>query len=277
MTPIESIILGIVEGLTEYLPISSTGHLYLVAKLLGIGNSHHTHSAINAYSICVQLGAILAVTSLYSRRMKMITKGIAGSDINGRKLVVNLLIAFAPAVAAGLLLEKMIKSYLFGLWPISIAWVIGGFVILAVSRRHSGLQAKKTGCSLEQLTLKQAACIGCIQCIALWPGVSRSLATILGAVLVGVSVPAAVEFSFLLGLVTLGAATFYEASKHGHLVIATFGWISPLVGLITAYISAVFAVRWMVSYINKQGMNPFGYYRIVIGGLTIILLMTSRW
>ncbi|MHB1002033.1 MAG: undecaprenyl-diphosphate phosphatase [Armatimonadota bacterium] len=277
MTPIESIILGIVEGLTEYLPISSTGHLYLVAQLLGIGNSHQTHSAINAYSICVQLGAILAVTSLYLGRMKLIARGIVSSDINGRKLAVNLLIAFTPAAAAGLLLEKMIKNYLFGLWPISIAWIIGGLVILAVSRRHFGLKTKKTGCSLEQLTLKQAACIGCIQCIALWPGVSRSLATILGAVLVGVSVPAAVEFSFLLGLVTLGAATLYEASRHGHLVIATFGWLSPLIGLITAYISAVLAVKWMVSYINRQGMNLFGYYRIVIGGLTIILLMANRW
>ncbi|MHB1455632.1 MAG: undecaprenyl-diphosphate phosphatase [Armatimonadota bacterium] len=277
MTFIESIILGIVEGLTEYLPISSTGHLYLAAQLMGIGRSHQTHAAINAYSICVQLGAILAVTSLYSERIKQIAKGIVGSDIGGRKLAANLLIAFVPAAAAGLLLEKMIKSYLFGLWPISIAWILGGLVILAVSRRHSGMQAAKTGCSLEELTLKQAACIGCVQCMALWPGVSRSLATILGAMLVGVAVPAAVEFSFLLGLVTLGTATLYEALKQGHLVIATFGWLSPLIGLITAYLSAVIAVKWMVSYINRRGMNPFGYYRVVIGGLTIILLMANRW
>ena len=273
MTLIESIILGIVEGLTEYLPISSTGHLYLVTQLLGIGGSHQ--AAANAYSICIQLGAILAVISLYPRRIKQIANGIIGSNTSGRKLAASILLAFVPAAVAGLVFEGLIKNYLFGLWPVSIAWIVGGLVILAVSRQCSDSQTGKTGCNLEELTLKQAAFIGCVQCMALWPGVSRSLATILGAVLIGVSLPAAVEFSFLLGLVTLGTATLYEALKQGHLVIATFGWLSPLIGLITAYLSAVVAVRWMVSYINRRGMSGFGYYRLVIGCLTIVLLMTN--
>lgn len=273
MTFIESVILGVVEGLTEYLPISSTGHLCLAAQLLGLRGTHQ--AAANAYTICIQLGAILAVTSLYSKRISQIARGIVGSDASGRKMGLNLLIAFAPAAVVGLALEKMIEKHLFGLWPISIAWVIGGLVILAASRFRSGRQAK-IGCDVEGLTLRQAALIGCFQCASLWPGTSRSLATIVGATLIGVSMPAAVEFSFLLGLITLGSATLYEATKQGHLVIATFGWLNPLIGLIMAYLSAVIAVKWMVSYINKRGMNGFGYYRVTIGCLVVVLLMTNR-
>ena len=273
MTFFQSIIMGIVEGLTEYLPISSTGHLYLASQILGIGKSQYAQEAVNAYSICIQLGAILAVTSLYSNRLKQIAKGIAGKEPNGRKLATNLLVAFTPAVVAGLAFEKMIKSHLFGLWPIAIAWIVGGFVILLLSKFRPSAQASKDGCNLEGLTLKQAATVGCAQCVAMWPGVSRSLATIVGAMLAGVSMSAAVEFSFLLGFITLGTATLYEALKCGHLIIAMFGWLNPLVGLITAYVSAVLAIKWMVSYINKRGMNGFGYYRLALGFFVIIMLI----
>lgn len=268
MTIIQSIILGIVEGLTEYLPISSTGHLYLAAAILGIGGS----DAAKSFEIVIQLGAILAVTSLYASRFKSIIKGLSGKDEVGKKLAVNLIIAFLPAAFVGIALEKVIKNHLFGLWPISAAWIIGGFVIFAVSKRLKG-KSFKGGFKLEDISTKQAAIIGCAQCFALWPGVSRSLATIMGATLLGVSMEASVEFSFLLGFITLGTATLYEGLKQWHTLIAAFGWVSPLFGLIVAYISAIIAIKWMVSYISRKGMNPFAYYRILLGCVVAILMI----
>ncbi|OPZ59924.1 MAG: Undecaprenyl-diphosphatase [Deltaproteobacteria bacterium ADurb.Bin510] len=189
--------------------------------------------------------------------------GLAGRDEQGRSLLVNTLVAFAPAVVIGLLCEDMIKRYLFGLKPIVAAWLIGGLAILIVARR---LKAKgERGRPLEDLTARSALIIGLIQCVAMWPGVSRSLVTILGGALVGLSVPAAVEFSFILGLVTLGGATCYELLKEGPAIYQMFGFVSPAFGIVVAFVSAVIAVKWMVAYLNRHGLEVFGYYRIVLG------------
>ena len=271
MTFIQAVILGFTEGLTEYLPVSSTGHLYLVSRLMGIGASPEGRAAADAYVIAIQIGAILAVIWLYPNRFSSMLLGFAGRDRQGLDLALNTGMAFLPAAAIGLMFGDLIKGSLFGVWPVTLAWLAGGIAILLVARRVH--YHRKRGLDLGELTLKGALIIGLIQCIAMWPGVSRSLVTILGGILVGLSVLAAVEFSFLLGLVTLGAATCYEIVKEGPAMLLQFGWVSPAIGILTAFLSAVVAVKWMVGYLNRHGLEIFGYYRIVLAFFTLALIL----
>lgn len=257
----QSIVLGIVEGLTEYLPISSTGHLYLTQRLMGIGESGPAKDAADAYAICIQIGAILAVLLLYFRRVRAMVMGLLGRDAEGRRMAVNLLAAFLPAVAVGVALEKSIKHFLFGMWPITAAWFVGGAAILIIAAKH---RDTGQGHPFGDLTWRQSLLIGAVQCLAMWPGTSRSLVTIIGGVAIGLSVPAAVEFSFLLGLVTLSAATAYEGLKQGGQIVATFGYLNPLIGIAVAFVSAVLAVKLMVSFLNRNALAWFGAYRIVL-------------
>ncbi|MBI2519553.1 MAG: undecaprenyl-diphosphate phosphatase [Bdellovibrio sp.] len=272
MTTGQAVLLGLVEGVTEYLPVSSTGHLLLTQHLLGIETSGNKSAAILAYEICIQSGAILAVLFLYAGRVRSVLAGILGRDQIGRRLAFNLLIAFLPAAVIGVLFEKLIKAHLFGMWPVVTAWVTGGIAILLVSRRSAISRTTNLGQQLENLTISQALMIGSLQCIAMWPGVSRSLVTILGGVLVGLSTVAAIEFSFLLGLVTLSAATLFEAFKYGPEMIQVFGISNPLIGLVTACIAAIIAVKWMVTYLGRSGMALFGYYRIALGSVVAGLM-----
>jgi undecaprenyl-diphosphatase len=262
----QALVLGLVEGLTEYLPVSSTGHLLLAQRLMGIGSS----TASDAFAISIQGGAILAVLGLYRARVAQMIMGLLGRDETGRHLLLNLIAAFIPAAVLGLLLEKPIKKYLFGgdewgLWPVVAAWLVGGLAILAVSfaRRRRGV-TPSTGLDLDQLTIRMALIVGFVQCIAMWPGVSRSLITIVSGVLVGLSLPAAVELSFLLGVITLTAATLYDALKHGPEMLATYGAVPLLIGFVSAWISAVLAVKWMVGYLKSHGMAIFGWYRVAL-------------
>ena len=266
MDNFQALILGIVEGVTEYLPVSSTGHLLLAQRLLGIPSS----TASDAFAISIQGGAILAVLGLYRARVASMVRGVLGQDETGRKLAINLMAAFIPAAVLGLLLEKTIKKYLFGgdewgLWPVVAAWMVGGLAILAVSwrRKHSGATAR-TGLSLDDLTLRMAVIVGVAQCIAMWPGVSRSLVTIVGGVLVGLSLPAAVELSFLLGVITLSAATAKDAWDNGAEMLAAYGPVPLAIGFVSAWVSAILAVRWMVGYLNRHGMEIFGWYRVAL-------------
>jgi undecaprenyl-diphosphatase len=262
----QALILGLVEGLTEYLPVSSTGHLLLAQRLMGIESS----TASDAFAICIQAGAIVAVLGLYRARVAQMALGVLGRDNTGRQLLINLVSAFIPAAVLGLLLEKPIKKYLFGgdawgMWPIVAAWFVGGVAILAVSlaRKRRGA-SPSTGLDLDHLTIKMALIVGFAQCIAMWPGVSRSLITIVGGVLVGLSLPAAVELSFLLGVITLSAATAYDALKHGPEMLETYGIVPLLIGFGAAWLSAVLAVKWMVGYLKSHGMEIFGWYRVVL-------------
>lgn len=266
MDNFQALILGLVEGLTEYLPVSSTGHLLLAQRLMGIDSS----TASDAFAICIQAGAILAVLGLYRQRVAQMVMGAVGRNEAGQRLLINLLSAFVPAAVLGLLLEKPIKKYLFGgdewgLWPVVAAWFAGGMAILVVSlaRRRRGT-SPTTGFDLEQLTIRMALIVGFAQCIAMWPGVSRSLITIVGGVLVGLSLPAAVELSFLLGVITLTAATAYDALKHGPEMLATYGATPLLIGFGAAWLSAVLAVKWMVGYLKSHGMEIFGWYRVAL-------------
>jgi undecaprenyl-diphosphatase len=275
MSLTQAAILGVVEGLTEYLPVSSTGHLLLAQRIMGIGAAGESDKeAADAYAICIQGGAIIAVLGLYFSRVRQMLLGLIGKNPAGLRLLVAVAAGFLPAAVIGLALNTTIKAYLFGPWPVVAAWLAGGVAILVVSAKSKG-QSTAIGVSLEQLTWKMALIIGFAQCIAMWPGVSRSLVTIVGGVLVGLSLPAAVEFSFLLGVITLGAATCYDALKHGEVMLHTFPLEALLVGLLFAFISAVLSIKWMVSYLNRHGLAIFGYYRVAIGLFTALLLTTG--
>ena len=284
MTVGQAMILGVVEGLTEYLPVSSTGHLLLAERLMGIGDSpsasaeirQRTKDAADAYTICIQAGAIIAVLGLYFRRVRQMLKGLMGRDPDGSRLLVNVVAGFMPAAVIGLLFNKIIKAYLFGPWPVVAAWFVGGVAILAVSwhNRKNSRQAHE-GLSLDDLTWRMALVIGFAQCIAMWPGVSRSLVTIVGGMMVGLSLSAAVEYSFLLGVVTLGAATAYDALKQGQIMLQTFEVLPIAIGLLFAFISAVVSVKWMVSYLNRHGLAVFGYYRVALSLVTAVWIVTG--
>lgn len=271
MSFLQAVILGVTEGLTEYLPVSSTGHLYLVSRLLGIGTSPEGKAASDAYVIAIQVGAILAVIWLYPNRVSSMLLGLAGRDRQGLDLALNTATAFLPAAAIGLLFGDLIKENLFGACPVTLAWLAGGIAILLVARRVH--HHREQGLDLGALTLKGALMIGLIQCVAMWPGVSRSLVTILGGILVGLSIQAAVEFSFILGLVTLGAATCYEIVREGPAMLLQFGILSPAIGILTAFVSAVAAVKWMVAYLHRHGLEIFGYYRIGLAFITMALML----
>ncbi len=281
----QAAILGVVEGLTEYLPVSSTGHLLLAERILSIGDDPAasveqkalTKEATDAYTICIQIGAIIAVLGLYFRRVKQMLLGLAGKDAAGRQLLISVIAGFLPAAVIGLLFNKLIKSYLFGTWPVIVAWFVGGVAILVVSRwnRSRGGRSASSGRTILELTWQMALIIGFIQCIAMWPGVSRSLVTIVGGLLVGLSLSAAVEFSFLLGLITLSAATGYDALKHGQVMLQTFDALSLAVGVVFAFIAALLSVKWMVGYLNRHGLAIFGYYRIALSLVAGTLLLTG--
>ena len=270
MSLLQSVVLGIVEGVTEYLPVSSTGHLLLVQHWMGIGQNAAAKEASEAYAVCIQSGAILAVAGLYFRRLKGVIEGGLGRNPEGLKLGVNMVMGFLPAAIIGLTIEKWIKANLFGggrygLWPIVLAWLAGGIVILLVEwRRRATGRSPETGKGLAELTWKMALVIGSVQVLAMWPGVSRSLATILGGLWAGLSLAAAVEFSFLLGLITLGAATVLDTLKYGHEILAQYGWQTPLIGLVVSFVSAAMAIKWLVSYLQKHPLSIFGYYRIAL-------------
>jgi undecaprenyl-diphosphatase len=273
LTVPKAIVLGVVEGVTEYLPISSTGHLTVTEQLLDVGQTDATRDVTKSYTVIIQIGAIFAVIGLYWRRLVEMLRGIAGRSTTGRRTFLALALAFLPAAAFGVLLGDPIQEHLFGTGPVAAAWIVGGIAILVFVRAFR--RPPDAGLRLEEMGARQAIVIGLAQALALWPGVSRSLVTIVAALLVGLALPAAVEFSFLLGLATLGAASLYEIAKHGSEVIDTFGWVSPVVGIIAAFVAAVIAIKWLVDYLNHHDLSIFGYYRIAVGLLALVLIATN--
>jgi undecaprenyl-diphosphatase len=270
-------VLGVVEGVTEFLPISSTGHLLVTQRLLGITSDStpdNVKEAADAYSIVIQAGAILAVVVLYFRRLVSIAEGVIGRDEDGRKLAVSLIVAFIPAAVVGFALEKTIKAHLFGPWPVVAAWAVGGIALLVLSTR-GWWDKERRGADIVNLSIRSALIIGVAQCLALWPGTSRSLVTIVAALLVGLSLSAAVEFSFILGLLTLTAATALDLVKHGGAIYSTFGALSPIVGFVCAFLAAVVAIRWLVAYIQNHSLAIFGWYRLGIAVVTAGLILAG--
>jgi undecaprenyl-diphosphatase len=198
---------------------------------------------------------------------------VLGKDPAGLKLTINALVAFIPAAVVGLIFKKKIDLHLMKLWPVTLAWLAGGVAILAVAWFKPA--SRKEGKSLESMTIQMALIIGLMQCIAMMPGTSRSLVTIVGGLLVGLSLGAAVEFSFILGLITLTAATGYDALKHGKEMVTSFGWSALVAGFLAAWLSAVVAVKWMVGFLQRRGFAVFGYYRVALACVVGFLILQN--
>jgi undecaprenyl-diphosphatase len=269
-----AVLLGIVEGLTEFLPVSSTGHLEIADRLLG---SHASPS----FEIVIQLGAILAVVIHYRKLLVDRAVGILRGDPVAIRLGVALIVAFLPIAVLGLLLRSTIKAYLFGnLVAVAGALIVGGVVMIAVDRvvearragrgtgRATGRGTERTGeplDGLEHVTPQRALLIGMGQCAALWPGTSRSMSTIVTAQLAGLSTATAAEFSFLLALPALGSATVFEGIKARHELLAGSGGAALAVGLVVSFFVAWAALATFLSYVKRHGMAPCGIYRIILG------------
>ena len=266
----QALILGIVEGVTEYLPISSTGHLILTAWLMGLHHEPARWEAAFAFNIVIQSGAIAAVLGLYRSRLLHMARGIIGRDPAGRQLAGHLGLAFLPAALLGPLLAESIEMFLNGPWPVVAALFAGGVLMLVVgssSRYHA-----QRNLTLNDIDWRMALMIGSSQCVAMWPGMSRSMVTIVAALLLGLHATAAAEFSFLLGVLTLGAATVFKALQNGPAMLEQFGFGPVLLGFVTAMVSAGLAVSWLVRFLNRHGVAPFGWYRLAIAAIFAALL-----
>jgi undecaprenyl-diphosphatase len=270
----QALILGIVEGITEYLPVSSTGHLIFTSWLLGFGADAKDWEAVNTFNIVIQAGAIAAVGGLYWRRLRQMAMGLLGRDATGLRLTVNLMVAFMPAAILGLLLHDHIKQYLFGPWPVVAALFVGAWLMLAVARSRR-INPPADGRGVDDLTWRFALLIGIAQCVAMWPGTSRSMMTIVAAMMLGLRVRDAAEFSFLLGLITLTAATGYEAVDGGAAMLEQIGVGAVAIGFIAATVSAILAVKWMLAFLTRRGLGPFGWYRLAIASVLAALLVSG--
>jgi undecaprenyl-diphosphatase len=249
---LKALVLGVVEGLTEFLPISSTGHLILAGELLNASDERW-----NVFNIVIQTGAMLAVVWEYRARFFKVDVG----------LYRNLVVAFIPAAVLGLLFSKYIKSYLFHAVPVALAFIVGGVIILIVERRSFQPRVE----SAQSMTWLDALKVGIAQCFALIPGTSRSGATIIGGMLFGLSRKAATEFSFFLAVPTLIAAGLYDLWKHRDMLSAADAPVFA-VGSVVAFISAFIVIRWLIRYVASHDFKPFAWYRIAFG---IVVLLTA--
>lgn len=289
----QAVILGLVEGITEYLPVSSTGHLIIASALLGL-DGPADKASIDAFNVVIQGGAILAVAGLYWPRIVSMLRGVIGRDPAGRRLLINLIVAFMPAAILGPLLDDLIEAHLFSPGPVLAALFLGGVWMIWLdrwrARRAASAEEKagatgeiqEQGLTIDQMTWRHAMIIGLSQCVAMWPGTSRSMMTIAGGIMLRLRPKEAAEFSFLLGLPTLGAACLFKLAKnfkHAHdtgepNMIAQLGAAPVLVGILVATVSAALAVRWLVGFLNRHGLAAFGWYRVV---LTLVMgLMVWR-
>jgi undecaprenyl-diphosphatase len=266
---LKALIMGIVEGLTEFLPISSTGHLILAGSLLNF-----TGEKVKVFEIVIQAGAMLAVCWEYRAKIGTVLSGLL-VDSKAQKFALNLVIAFMPAAVLGLLFNTKIKEVLFAPVPVALAFILGGIVILWVERRHKAKPVAARIESVDDMTALDALKIGVAQAFALVPGTSRSGATIIGGMLFGLSRKAATEFSFFLAIPTLMAATVYSLYKARALLSAAD---APLfgIGTVAAFVSAFLCVRWLLRYISSHDFSIFAWYRIVFG-IVVLVSAYSGW
>lgn len=274
----DAVILGLVEGITEYLPVSSTGHLILAEGFLKLDATPELKRATDDFLIVIQGGAILAVLGLYFPRVIQMVRGLMGKDPAGFRLLCNLVIAFIPAAVLGKLLDSWIEARLFSAGPVLFALAAGGVYMMLVDRWRSGKFGLRpmhsAGKDLADLGPREAFFIGLLQCVAMWPGTSRSMMTITGGLFAGLRPKQAAEFSFLLGLPTLTAATGYKLLKNvlraNHdgtaNLFQSLGTTHVLVGIAVATVSAALAVAWLVAFLNRHGLSVFGWYRLALAG-----------
>ncbi len=293
LTARDAVVLGLVEGVTEFLPISSTGHLIIASRVLGLdaesplrdaaGNPlwHEAPSeqnpagipltrklAVDTYIVVIQVGAIAAVVLLYWSQLMGILRGLAGRDATGVRLLRNLILAFLPVVFVGLLLDDWIDAHLFSIGAVVAALVSGAVLMLAAERwrrQHTGAGTSRK--EPHQLSVRESIAIGLMQCLALWPGMSRSMVTMVGGYFAGLSPAKSAEFSFLVGLPVLGGAAAYKLMKAGPGLLHVFGLGEMLLGAAVAAVSAAIAIKFLVSYLGRSGLGIFAIYRIALAAV----------
>jgi undecaprenyl-diphosphatase len=262
---VKAAVMGVVEGLTEFLPISSTGHLILAASLLNF-----TGEKIKVFEIAIQTGAIFAVILVYWQRLRAVALGL-GSDPKAKRFVWNVLIGFLPAVVLGLLFGKVIKAHLFTPVVVATTFIVGGFIILWAERRPASAVRIQ---DVDEMSHLDAFKVGLVQCLAMVPGTSRSGATIIGGMLLGLSRKAATDFSFFLAIPTLIGAGLYSLLKARD-ILSTDDIPLFAVGLVFAFLSAWLCVRWLLRYITTHSFVPFAWYRIAFGAVVLITAYTG--
>ncbi len=296
----DAIILGIVEGVTEFLPISSTGHLIIATRLLHLESEKPLTTAdgqplwykkpspktpegvpltlklaADTYTVVIQFGAIAAVALLYWTPLMSMLRGLLGRDPAGLRLLINIMIAFVPTVILGLLAHNWINDHLFSVGAVIVAQVAGAFLMLYAEfwrRRRAVLTPAQS--DFADLSPRAAAGIGALQCVAMWPGTSRSMTTIVGGYFAGLDPRRAAEFSFLLGFVTLSAAAVFKSFKSGAAMIQVFGWSHVLLGAAVAAITAAVCVKFLVHWLTRHGLAAFAYYRLALAaGLAVVFYL----
>jgi undecaprenyl-diphosphatase len=260
---LQALLLGLLEGLTEFLPVSSTGHLILASELIGFSGEGSV-----AFKIAIQLGAILAVLVAYRDRFTRIAIGALRREPGAVAFVRNILLGFLPAMLVGVVAYSAIRALLESPMVVAVALIVGGFLILLIER----LVKPRVPGTVEDMPWKTALGVGAVQCIAMIPGVSRSGATIMGGLLMGLDRKTAAEFSFFLAVPTMAAATVYSLYKERHLLsFDDLGLIA--IGFVTAFLSALLVVRWLVGFVGRHGFAPFAWYRIALGSLALVWLL----
>ena len=292
ITYTDALILGLVEGVTEYLPVSSTGHLIITNAFLDLDtetpvldknnlniitstNEPYTIKTLaDSYAVVIQIGAIASVAMLYWKSILIMLLGLLGRNPQGLKLFFNLSIAFFPAAVVGLLFHTIIEQTLFGVIPVIIALFAGAIVMFIVQKIYN-IQSERSKTKIENLSKKQALVIGLLQCVSLIPGTSRSMMTILGGYIAGMNAKDSAKFSFLLGLITLSAASVYKIYTDGNAMLEALSPSPLLLGLVVAFFSSIIAVRWLVEFLTKYGLIPFAVYRIILAVILITMIYTG--
>ncbi len=296
---IDAIVLGVVEGVTEFLPISSTGHLIIANRFLQLesnqplvdgngaplwykkpsaknpeGERLTTKRAADTYAVVIQFGAIAAVALLYWTPLMSMLRGLFGRDPAGLRMLINVMIAFVPAAIVGLMIHNWIDEHLFSVRTVIIAQVFGaGLMFYAEHWRKKRANAATVAVPTE-LTPTAAAGIGLLQCLAMWPGTSRSMMTIVGGYFSGLDAKRSAEFSFLLGFVTLTAASAFKTLKGGAPMIQVFGWTHVILGCVVAAVTAAFCVRFLVHWLTRHGLAIFAWYRLALAAvLTVVFYL----
>ncbi|OGW73082.1 MAG: undecaprenyl-diphosphatase [Nitrospirae bacterium RIFOXYB2_FULL_43_5] len=262
---VKAAVMGIVEGLTEFLPISSTGHMILAGNFISF-----TGEKAKLFEVFIQLGAKLAIVWVYKDRILTLCRNLP-KDKGVQGFALKILVAFMPAAIVGLATHKLIKQYLFGPVTVSFALVVGGLIILLIEAMKHSDEAQE----MESLTYRMALWVGIAQVLALFPGVSRSGATIMGGIVAGMSRKASTEFSFFLAIPTMFAATIFDFAKSaGSLTGSDIGMLG--VGFVFAFFSAIWVVKWLIKFVSTNNFRPFAYYRIVFGGVLLVYYLTHR-
>lgn len=297
LTTGEAVVLGLVEGITEFLPVSSTGHLIIANHFLGLDDKRQltdsagrprwikppspddpaglpltTAVAANTYTVVIQIGGIAAVVVLYWSQLWSLALGAVGLDREGTKLLRNIVLGVLPAVVCGLTLDDWIEAKLFGFWPVVAALVAGAAFMIYVDRRRKHSQwHQSNGRKPAELRPSEALFVGALQCVAMWPGTSRSMMTIVGGYIVGLKPAQAAEFSFLLGLPTLAGAALLKGWKTGPAMLEVFGWAPVLLGILVAFGAAALAIKFLVATLTRFGLTPFAVYRIVLAVALVLV------